>query len=1053
MGRNARKRISYVLPLANSAGGHRLGVNGLAVDPYNSILYSGGRDGAICAWDLNVDLRPAEEREGYGSLAGLDDGPPAPKPATAFRQQVQAHTHWINDITLAHNNEALVSASSDISVKVWRPAAQDATPPQTIGLHSDYVKCLASPSPSANWVASGGLDRKINLWDLNSAGKTLQIAVGEDESTAKGSVYALAATNSMIAGGGPESIVRVWDSRSGKRITKFVGHTDNIRDILIAKEGDTIMTASSDQTVKVWSMTAGRCMYTLTMHNDSVWSLFSDHPQLSVFYSSDRSGLVAKTDVRGCVEMDEGLSVAVCQEHEGVSKVVAAGDWLWTATSSSSINRWQDVNTEADVQLPDTKSHRLSAATARTRVPSPTSPSSPPPMSIAPPQEKIPRNALLRMSNAASFHLFRDRDQESSTLHSAVSLRKPADALADGETGGPAPMRDLPDFSIEGQNGLIKHFLLNDRRRVLTLDTAGEVMLWDLLQCAPIKSFGKRHLEDVAPEINTTETVAHWCAVDTRTGSLTCVLEENYCFDAEMYADELHLEEAIDFREDQRINLGKWILRYLFANLIDEEIKRDEVFRQQALLEKKQQRKSPGTIEIPESNMNGWKEGSAPSSATTLRASNGFHLPVTTPGLAIGVATPSALPHGQSHHNHNTNTLPPTAEEGSQLEKTTSQGSNQRLSGDYFSTSPRTQSATTPSSNSQPRKSNDGQPQSPTDGEKDNSKEGTMFGRKFKMSFGGMKKLGRTQTPDAANKSSMETPVETPEDSDSRSSKTEDRVIEDNLLGVIQTIRHRYEDELQEGTSNLTSAITPSLANETPVLKPPVGTSILIQEDRPDSGGVADLFEGTVASLGQQADLVEKVAPKWLGEVLLKNTIPFKEIVKVSFILEPYQNLLPAIASDGNNRLNANRMLRARKIMAYIAERIEPQSEQPEPDALRPEEYLELYCNNQLIPPTMTLATIRAHVWRGGGDVILYYKANGRKEIKHAPPIPPEGPHPPYVPPGSQSIPMSPGSPPAGSMSPPSQGLSPGSPARSPRTSGEGRGAPGFVDAGKAMPP
>lgn len=268
--------------------------------------------------------------------------------------------------------------------------------------------------------------------------------------------------------------------------------------------------------------------------------------------------------------------------------------------------------------------------------------------------------------------------------------------------------------------------------------------------------------------------------------------------------------------------------------------------------------------------MNGWKEGSAPSSATTLRASNGFHLPVTTPGLAIGVATPSALPHGQSHHNHNTNTLPPTAEEGSQLEKTTSQGSNQRLSGDYFSTSPRTQSATTPSSNSQPRKSNDGQPQSPTDGEKDNSKEGTMFGRKFKMSFGGMKKLGRTQTPDAANKSSMETPVETPEDSDSRSSKTEDRVIEDNLLGVIQTIRHRYEDELQEGTPNLTSAITPSLANETPVLKPPVGTSILIQEDRPDSGGVADLFEGTVASLGQQADLVEKVAPKWLGEVLLR---------------------------------------------------------------------------------------------------------------------------------------------------------------------------------------
>lgn len=36
----------------------------------------------------------------------------------------------------------------------------------------------------------------------------------------------------------------------------------------------------------------------------------------------------------------------------------------------------------------------------------------------------------------------------------------------------------------------------------------------------------------------------------------------------------------------------------------------------------------------------------------------------------------------------------------------------------------------------------------------------------------------------------------------------------------------------------------------------------------------------------------------------------------------------------------------------------------------------------------MTLASIRAHVWRGGGDVLLYYKANGKKEIKFPPTAP-----------------------------------------------------------------
>jgi WD repeat-containing protein 48 len=51
------------------------------------------------------------------------------------------------------------------------------------------------------------------------------------------------------------------------------------------------------------------------------------------------------------------------------------------------------------------------------------------------------------------------------------------------------------------------------------------------------------------------DAVAHWCSVDTRTGSLTCVLEENTCFDAEMYADELQIEEKIDFKEDQRSKL------------------------------------------------------------------------------------------------------------------------------------------------------------------------------------------------------------------------------------------------------------------------------------------------------------------------------------------------------------------------------------------------------------------------------------------------------------------------------------------------------------------
>lgn len=394
------------------------------------------------------------------------------RPHSTFSRQIQAHTHWVNDILLADSNNALVSASSDITVKVWRPFSTEGKSATTIGKHSDYVKCLASPGLHSDWVASGGLDHKIVLWDLNGAGEKLTIKSGEDDGKAKGSIYALSVCGSVLACGGPDSTLRLWDPNTGKRITKFVGHTDNIRSIMINEAGDTIMTASSDQTIKVWSMAAGRCVSTLTMHNDSVWSLYSDHPQLSVFYSGDRSGMIAKTDVRGSSNMDEGISLAIAQEHGGVAKLVASGDSVWSATASSSINRWRDVDTNAPLAYPESPGQtRLSSLVSRSRL---TEQASSHEDDLA---KTIPLSCILKISNASPTGF---RDFEGSIAGS--SIRRASEAPVTGEAEEMVPIHTLPDETIEGQNGLIKHVMLNDRKRVLTLDTAGEVVLWDLLR-------------------------------------------------------------------------------------------------------------------------------------------------------------------------------------------------------------------------------------------------------------------------------------------------------------------------------------------------------------------------------------------------------------------------------------------------------------------------------------------------------------------------------------------------------------------------------------------
>jgi len=326
------------------------------------------------------------------------------------------------------------------------------------------------------------------------------------------------------------------------------------------------------------------------------------------------------------------------------------------------------------------------------------------------------------------------------------------------------------------------------------------------------------------------------------------------------------------------VNLGRWVLRYLFADLIDEEIRRDDAYRKNltsnALHPSGLQRgNAPPSIQLPTSNPSDWHDLSTiHEPAATPRATNGIHYPAMTPGLSIGVATPYLPPSSQG--SYTSGLLPSTLEEAADLEKRMSHQSQPRSSSerssDYFSTRP------VPNPAPQPDGKVDGAAngahveslQSPFEASPDKeekTKEGSsLFGKKFRMNF--PKKLGRSSID-----SKPAVVDEKSEVSSDKSSEKEDRIVEENFFGVIQKIRYEYDERLQINLGQpLSSGINPSSSSETPILKPPPFTTVIIQEDRPDSGGVADVFRGTVGSLGQEADQIERVAPMWLGELLLR---------------------------------------------------------------------------------------------------------------------------------------------------------------------------------------
>lgn len=304
------------------------------------------------------------------------------------------------------------------------------------------------------------------------------------------------------------------------------------------------------------------------------------------------------------------------------------------------------------------------------------------------------------------------------------------------------------------------------------------------------------------------------------------------------------------------VNLGKWILRHIFSNLIDEMIKRDESYRKELndKINKGGQRAgAPTSIQLPPG---GWSEIGA--SATTPRA-NGNSYPMT-PGLGIGVATPAPLNH-----------LPGVPEDGAPLDKLTSDTSrtSHERTGDYFSSAP-LPSETKAAAITAETQHEEKPPKSPSDAEKEtNGKDGnTLFGKKFRMGMSfGSKKLGRSASTNTEKPVVVDEKVE--DGSETSESGEKEKEVDDSFFGIVQKIRNEYEKALFENPEQkLESGITPSLANETPVLKPPPMTTVIIQEET--SGGSADLYRGTVATVGEDASLIEERAPMWLGDLLLR---------------------------------------------------------------------------------------------------------------------------------------------------------------------------------------
>ena len=70
----------------------------------------------------------------------------------------------------------------------------------------------------------------------------------------------------MTASG--DDTAKIWDVASGEELQTLTGHGDRVVSAVYSPDGSQVVTASDDGTAKIWDVASGEELQTLTGHGD-----------------------------------------------------------------------------------------------------------------------------------------------------------------------------------------------------------------------------------------------------------------------------------------------------------------------------------------------------------------------------------------------------------------------------------------------------------------------------------------------------------------------------------------------------------------------------------------------------------------------------------------------------------------------------------------------------------------------------------------------------------------------------------------------------------------
>jgi len=160
------------------------------------------------------------------------------------------HTDTVEAVVFLPDGTGVVSASDDKTVRVRDVRSQQLRAQIT---HAAPVRSVAV-SAAANLLASADESGTIKLSDLSTLREVATLSQSTSQPTVIYSV-AFSPDGKMLAAGGANKLVLVWDVSSRSLIKSLSGHDNFVRSVAFSPDGKLLASGSDDSTVRVWTLT------------------------------------------------------------------------------------------------------------------------------------------------------------------------------------------------------------------------------------------------------------------------------------------------------------------------------------------------------------------------------------------------------------------------------------------------------------------------------------------------------------------------------------------------------------------------------------------------------------------------------------------------------------------------------------------------------------------------------------------------------------------------------------------------------------------------------